>query len=133
MTWYVKSWSLNHSASPAQVQFRREIDARAGGLGADSVVTIVASSDAPALRARWTRDAAKRGYGGYPRGIVMKAAQRNVMVILLQEHLTFDLVTAMVRDFVRCLGLVHANGQVRARRAEKARGGTEAPSDQSEN
>ena len=67
-----------------EVQFAREIEMRAG-LADDSVVTIAASSDDEQLRERWASDAAKHGYTEYPHGIVMKAAQRNLMVILVRR------------------------------------------------
>lgn len=67
-----------------EVQFTREIEMRAG-IADDSVVTIVASSNDEQLRERWASDAAKHGYTEYPHGIVMKAAQRNLMVILVRR------------------------------------------------
>ena len=96
-----------------EVHFDREIDMR-DGLGEDSVVTIATSSKDKQLRDRWAVDAGKRGYADYPRGIVMKAAQRNLMVILVQEHLVFEKLVDMVREVARCLGMMHANGKVHA-------------------
>ena len=95
-------------------QFRKEIDMRSAGLNADSVVPVLVSSDEPELRERWRVNAEKRGYGDYPHGIVMKAAQRNVMVILLQEHLAIDPLRRMIADFARCLRLVHEKGYCHA-------------------
>ena len=67
-----------------QVQFEREIRMRRGLID-DSVVTVVASSEDERLRERWTADAMKFGYVEYLHGIVMKAAQRNLMVILVRR------------------------------------------------
>ena len=68
------------------VQFKREITNRKG-LSEDSVVMIQASSEDEQLRNRWVDDSRKRGYGEYPCGIVMKAAQRNLMVILVRSQI----------------------------------------------
>ena len=65
-----------------RAQFRREIDGRAKGNRQEiAVVPIISSSDD---QSRWAEDAKKRGYGEYRFGIVMKAAQRNLMVILVR-------------------------------------------------
>ena len=69
-------------------QFRREIDARREGLGGNCVVQVIASSEDAELHQRWQSDATRRGYGEYPRGIVMQAAQRNLMVILVRRGIS---------------------------------------------
>jgi len=73
-----------------QVQLVREIKNRKA-LSEDAVVMITASSEDEHLRKRWVGDATKRGYAEYPCGIVMKAGQRNLMVILVRPQLPNDI------------------------------------------
>ena len=86
-------------------QFLREVNGRErDGLGEDSVVGIISSSRDPDLEpGRWKRDVAERGYHDYPYGIVMKAAQRNLMMILIQEKLRFWDIVVMFESLLRCL------------------------------
>lgn len=65
-------------------QYRREIEMRKG-LSSDSVMVVHATSDDEGWRDRWIQDASKRGYAGYPYGIVMWSAQRNLMIILVRK------------------------------------------------
>lgn len=83
-------------------QFEREIEGRGGGstpwwpprqnrrLGSDTVMGILAKSDD---EPRWAANATKRGYKDYPHGLVMKAAQRNMLVILVQCSLAHRVPT----------------------------------------
>ena len=96
------------------VQFKREITNRKG-LSEDSVVMIQASSEDEQLRNRWVDDSRKRGYGEYPCGIVMKAAQRNLMVILVcskiyQCSLFTVLMCSSTYSIVDCLLHLHISG-----------------------
>ena len=77
-------------------QFEREIEGREGmpplptpwwpprpnrRLGSDTVMGILTKSDD---EPQWAAHATKRGYKDYPHGLVMKAAQRNMLVILVR-------------------------------------------------
>ena len=79
------------------VQLVREIENRRT-LSEDAVVMITASSEDEHLRERWVDDATKRGYAEYPCGIVMKAGQRNLMVILVRSQLPNDIRKGYSRE-----------------------------------
>ena len=91
--------------------YRREIDARKK-LGEDSVVGIVASSEDADISDRWASDVEKRRYGDYPFGIVMKAAQRNVMVILVRAPDSW----IMTSIFSRALLYIAGSGEAQLSR-----------------
>lgn len=64
-------------------QFNREIDKRLG-LDSEFVVPILSHSKSPALANRWCNDVAAIGFGEYPYGIILEAAERNLMVAIAQ-------------------------------------------------
>ena len=94
-------------------QFERERRMR-DGLDTQFVLDVIASSDDEALAARWAADAEKRGFAAYSRGIVMPRAQRNLMVVLLQERLDLAQTRSMLDDLARCLSHVHDQGKIHA-------------------
>ena len=73
-------------------QFKREVNGRTTlhrlAAADDSVLGIVANSADPDVSSRWETEVAKLPQGVvmdgiYPQGIIMEAAQRNLMVILV--------------------------------------------------
>lgn len=57
------------------------------GLSPEYIVEVLLdSTELP----RWAEDVHEHGYGEYPYGLVLPAAERNLMYILLQEFVTFE-------------------------------------------
>ena len=68
-------------------QYEREVKQREG-LDGRFVMGIVARSDQ--LKDRWEKEVALFNFPKYRFGIVMPAAERNLMVTLLQERMNFE-------------------------------------------
>ena len=100
-----------------ELEYRNEVEHRKGALGrGDAVVPIVWTSED--LKARWDTDVADldfgegKRFGGYKYGIVMPLAQRNLMMIMLQELRAHEVPAKVLRSLAGCLGVMHANKKV---------------------
>ena len=62
------------------------------------VVGVLEHSGSKSLRNKFASAAAKFGFGAYPLGIVMNAADRNLAVIKLQERPTFQQIVRIMRQ-----------------------------------
>ena len=92
--------------------FNRELEQRIG-LDPDFVVHVVCSSKDPDISENWAKELYKLGkWKDYTFGIVMPAAQRNLMIILLQEKPTIDEIRQMFLSLGCSIGHLHAQGRI---------------------
>ena len=74
---------------------------------------VICSSDSTDLRDRWALEAKfKLEHAEFKFGIVMPAAQRNLLVVLLHERMGVGVVRAIFRSFAASLGHVHDTGLI---------------------
>lgn len=90
-------------------QYDREIKQREQLDPGKCAPVIFHSADAPAL---WEAGVKQRGYPEYKYGIVMPAAERNLLVVLVQERVTFTGIRTMLRSVAECLQHMHKAGKV---------------------
>lgn len=95
-------------------QFNREIEQRKSiGRNDDHFIPVLFSSSDDQLY--WNASVAKRsGLGDYKYGIVMPAAERNLMSILVQERSTFDGIRQIMFQLCHSLRCMHEKGMVHA-------------------
>lgn len=87
---------------------------------------VICSSDSTDLRDRWALEATfKLKHTEFKFGIVMPAAQRNLLVVLLHERVGVGMVRTIFHSFAVSLRHVHAAGRIHG--DFKVRGAT-APS-----
>ena len=83
------------------------------GLSAEFIVQILFTS--AQFGERWVMDVDKKlKYPEYRFGIVMEAAKRNLMVVLLQERISIKDTQEIIRWLVKCTGHLHSNGKIHA-------------------
>ena len=90
-------------------QYDREIAQREQLSASLCVPVVFKSGDDPEA---WKQGAAERALAEYPFGIVMPAAARNLMVILVQERVDFTTIRKMLYDVGTCLGHMHECAKV---------------------
>ena len=100
-------------------QFNREISARqrsalGKGLDPDLVVPVLATSADADLKEGWIQEVYSKLSPGrdFNFGLIMPAAHRNLMVVLLQERVDLDEIKHIVRHLSRCLQHLHENGVI---------------------
>jgi serine/threonine protein kinase len=90
-------------------QYNREIEQRNGLDKTMCVPVIFHSDEAPEL---WEKGVTQRGYSEYKYGIVMPAAERNLLVVLVQERVTFTGIRSMLHSVAQGLQHMHSMGKV---------------------
>jgi serine/threonine protein kinase len=90
-------------------QYDREIEQRKHLDPSKCVPVIFHSAEAPKL---WEAGVTQRGSSEYKYGIVMPAAERNLLVVLVQERVTFTGIRTMLWSVARCLQHMHKAGKV---------------------
>jgi serine/threonine protein kinase len=90
-------------------QYDREIQQRKRLDPSACVPVMFHSADAPAM---WEAGVTQRGYPEYKYGIVMPAAERNMLVVLVQERVTFTGIRSMLCSVAKCLQHMHSMGKV---------------------
>ena len=76
------------------------------------MVRVLDHSGSPSLCGKFAEAATRIGLGGYPHGIVMDAADRNLAVIKLQERPTLKQIVHIMRQVALALQHLHDNGVV---------------------
>lgn len=94
-------------------QYEREVRQREN-LDGSYVMGLVARSDQPELKDRWEKEVGLFNFPDYRYGIVMPAAERNLMVALLQERMNFEVAKIMLRDLAGSLAHMHLKGRIHA-------------------
>lgn len=90
-------------------QYRREVDERKVLNPKHCIGALYCSDDAPE---KWTAGVAARGFSKYIYGIVMPAAERNLLTILVQERVTFEEIRSMLFALGNCLQHMHSKGKI---------------------
>lgn len=95
-----------------EAQYRREVEQRKVLSNTHCVGTLFCSGDEPD---KWADGVAEREYPEYKLGIVMPAAERNLLTVLVQERVTFDGsrgVRSTLFKIAECLQHMHSKGKV---------------------
>ena len=90
-------------------QYRREVDERKVLDSKHCIGALYSSDDAPE---KWAAGVAERGFSKYIYGIVMPAAERNLLTILVQERVTFEGIRSMLFALGNCLQHMHTKGKI---------------------
>ena len=91
-------------------QFDNEIEQR-NGLDPTFILKVIYKSTDGNLASKWMSELPPE-YRDYQYGIVMPAAERNLMVVLLQERVDLALAKTMFASFARALGHLHKKGLI---------------------
>ena len=97
-------------------QLELEVESRTSLLGSEedsAVVAVLAHTNDESLGSdKFAAEAQKLGYGNLPHGIVMEAMDRNLAVATLQESLSPDKVSDIMRAVVQCVNQLHQRAGV---------------------
>jgi len=93
-----------------KAQFDNETGQRQG-LHVAFVIKVIYTSTDEGLASKWIKELPPE-YADYPFGIVMPAAERNLMDVLLKERVDLALGKTMFASFARALGHLHDRGLI---------------------
>ena len=92
-------------------QLELEVESRTSLFGSEKDNTVVAmvahTNDGELDQSQFMVDARELGYANFPHGIVMEAKDRNLAVATLQESLSPDQISDIIRAVVQCVGQLH--------------------------